>query len=334
MPLVAGGGRIALTPEALLRLAAGCGEAAAELARIRLQASSTAGSVGEALDLSGSLPEVERWLQEWAVDLLRRVRFLQAEASAGLVLTAVGLLKAVDQTTHGREAVRLHRQLRDAWSLYDRALAAGEFGRYGDLGSLGRWLAWQETVSSWGLPINWARAATHMGDEAIAAGKSVRFGKVAVEWTRVGHGTDILRGARWTRGLSKALGPIGFASDAIVLVRGSEYGGVRGRVDRAVAGVGLGSAGAAVAATALGLTAAPVVVTIAGGVAVGAAVWSVGNLTWDHRDDIARAVTSAAEWTGDRTEDAAGAIADAGEAAADLAGDVVDNVGDALTFWD
>lgn len=259
---------------------------------------------------------------------------MQAHESTAWVLSAIGLLKGVDATTHGLEAVTLHKGLSRAWELYDRALRSGEFGRYGDLRSLQRWLAWQETVSAWGLPIDWARAATHMGDEAIAAGKSVRFGKVAVKWTRVGHGTDILRGARWTRGLSKALGPIGFASDLIVVLRGSEYEGVRGDVDRGIATAGLVTAAAAVGATAAGLTLAPVIVTAAGVVAVGAAAWSVGNLAWDHRDDVARAVTSAAEWTGDRIEDAAGAIADAGEAAADLAGDVVDNVGDALTFWD
>ncbi|MDP9067290.1 MAG: hypothetical protein M3N53_02940 [Actinomycetota bacterium] len=333
-PVAAGGGRIALDPESLLRLAAGCGEAAAELATIRLQAVAVAGAVGETLDLTCSLPECERWLRERAIDLVQRVRFLVDEESTLVILGAIGLLKGIDQTTHGVTAVRLHKQMRRAWELYSRALSLDEFGRYGDLRSLGRWLKWQETVSAWGLPIDWARAVTNMGDDAVALGQSVRFGKVAVRWTQVGHGTDIVRSVKWARGLSRALGPVGFVTDAVVVWQGSEYAGIRGDADRALALGGLVTGAAAVGATALGLAAAPALVTLAGAAAVTGAVWSVGNLAWDNRDDIGQAITSTVEWTGDRIEEAGEAIGDAAEAVGGAVGDAVDNVADAVTFWD
>lgn len=330
----AAGGRIALEPEGLLRLAAGCGEASAEIRTIRLQAEALAGSVGEPLTLSCELAVTEQWLQDWAVEIMRRIRFLAGDGAAAWALTGIGLVKAVDQVTHGRAAWALNRKLTAAWELYNDAIKTGEFGHHADLRSLNRWFAWQETVSGWGLPIDWARAATHMGDNAIELGRDVKFGKTALRWSDASQGTRILRSTRSARWMSRALGPIGYVSDAWVVWKGSDYEGTRGTVDRVVSGFSLLGGAAAVGATALGLAAAPAVVTVAGAVALGAGVWAVGNMAWDNRDDIANAVTSAADWTGDRVEDAGEAIEDAAGAVAEGAGDAVESVADAVTFWD
>jgi hypothetical protein len=98
-----------------------------------------------------------------------------------------------------------------------------------------------------------------------------------------------LKGLRGTVG--KVTPFISMVTSADTMIRGSSMPGARGDIDRyVVAPVTLGASGVA-AASALGIIAlTPGGQVVVGAVLIGAGVWVVGNIAYDHRKEIAHAV--------------------------------------------
>lgn len=75
-------------------------------------------------------------------------------------------------------------------------------------------------------------------------------------------------------------------------------------------------------------------VTPVGWAAAGAGVlaygaWSLGNLAWDHREQIGQFMSDSASWVGDKATDAWNATSGAVSDATDWAGDKLSDVGSA-----
>jgi hypothetical protein len=207
-----------------------------------------------------------------------------------------------------------NRRALPAWRLYNRIVRPIS-ERYGPNHptTLRTYLRWQQLVSN-SAPI----------DEVLPA--------VGAR----GYPSNAGLGTRLFRGVGKALGPVGVATSAYGLTQPAPHEGWRGTGDRAAQVGGLFSGGIATAAL-LGATIAPPVAIAAAVVGTGVALWTLGNLAWDYRHEIAGAVGDAGTWVADRAGVAAEFMGDTAETIGDgfeAAGDVASDVGDALTFWD
>jgi hypothetical protein len=97
-----------------------------------------------------------------------------------------------------------------------------------------------------------------------------------------------------------------------------------------MAGANLAASGTLLAAGAGVLTLTPPGAVIAGGVLVGTAAYAVGDLVYEHREEIGHAVETAGGWVVDQAESAGGWVMDEVSSAADAAGDVASTVADGL----
>jgi hypothetical protein len=132
------------------------------------------------------------------------------------------------------------------------------------------------------MPLAVAHEATRLRPGTAAA---LRASEAAAA---VGPGMSRLRVA------GKLAAPLDIALSAHTAINGSQYEGVRGGVDRGVAGA---SAVASAVVVAGMVAPVPVAGQVAAGVILTAAgVWVVGNMVYDHRKEIARAAVSAAEF--------------------------------------
>jgi hypothetical protein len=148
-------------------------------------------------------------------------------------------------------------------------------------------MLWQERIShSMSLDlaqrsIGVARGSKAEAELAEEAGPLAKFGNA---------GKALELGGKGLAGLDVVL-------NAYTVVHGSDYHGVRGDVDRGVAGMSVLAGG-----TLLAATVAPVPVAgqiAAGAILTGAAVWTAANLVADHKKEIARAVTGGAKFVAD-----------------------------------
>ena len=74
-----------------------------------------------------------------------------------------------------------------------------------------------------------------------------------------------------------------------------------------------GAAGAAGGVALLLGVANPVGATIAGAAVLGYGAWTVGNMIYDHRAEIAESFNTAKDWAGERLSDAGDFVADQGK---------------------
>jgi len=183
-----------------------------------------------------------------------------------------GLYGLFSNTMKVAEQRRLWKMLR-AWSFYQSevgpvALARGERS----MEALRAFMLWQQELS---------RVVPHGRLAAVLAGEgdALKYMKVAV---------GPLKGLRTATG--KVTPFISLITSTDTLIRGSTLPGWRGDVDRyVVAPVTIGASGVA-AASALGIIAlTPGGQVVVGAVLIGAGVWVVGNMAWDHRKEIAHA---------------------------------------------
>jgi len=147
-----------------------------------------------------------------------------------------------------------------------------------DLRTLAAYFRWQEKTSQF-VPLTSGKQASTFFEEEEAL---LRRGIPALEDSRAGM---ILRTG------SKVLAVVGLPVNAYIAVEGSPYHGVRGGVDRTVAGATVLATAAELTGVAALVPGGQVVVAV---VLVGAGVWVVGNVIYDNRRAIAHAAVSAA----------------------------------------
>jgi len=167
-----------------------------------------------------------------------------------------------------------------AWDLYKTEVMPWALrGRTTSLEAVNSWMLWQQEISRFMTPSQLAAVVKEEGD--------------AARYLRVAAGP--LRGLRGVAG--KVTPVLGLATNLDTMVRGSSLPGWRGKVDRfGAAPMGFGAAGVA-GAGAIGLIA----LTPPGEIAVGVVLlaaggWALGNLVYDNRHAIARAVVGGAKW--------------------------------------
>lgn len=138
--------------------------------------------------------------------------------------------------------------------------------------------------------------------------------------------------ARMADSVHRWLGPIGFAGDVHGVVD-PPHDGVRGEVDRAVAGT---SAVAFIARVVLPVVApalGPVAVPVATAIVIGGTVYELASLAYDHRAGVGSAMVAEAARAEDRIEDLARLAADVGDTidgATDRAADDLESLGAAV----
>jgi hypothetical protein len=179
------------------------------------------------------------------------------------------------------EQRRLWQMLR-AWSLYQSEVAPIAARGERSMEALRAFMLWQQELS---------RIVPHGKLAAVLAGEGD-----AAKYMRIAAGP--LKGLRGTVG--KVTPFISMITSTDTMIRGSTMPGWRGDVDRyVVAPVTLGASGVA-GASALGIIAlTPGGQIVVGAVLIGAGVWVVGNIAWDHRKEIAHAVAKGGKFVVD-----------------------------------
>ena len=135
------------------------------------------------------------------------------------------------------------------------------------------------------------------------------FPKAGAHAQRGAFGTALrgLQESRAARLAGRAFLPLTVLSGARDVVTGGGYDGARGVATRA-----FGAAGAAGGVALLIGVANPVGATIAGAAVLGYGAWTVGNMIYDHREEIAASFNTAKDWAGERLSNVGDAVADGG----------------------
>ncbi|MDR1386330.1 MAG: WXG100 family type VII secretion target [Propionibacteriaceae bacterium] len=144
-------------------------------------------------------------------------------------------------------------------------------------------------------------------------------------------------------GVAPALGVLGGGLSVVFgineIVSGNDHSGWRDVGDRVSGGLqvvsGVGVAALAIGGAALLATpAGPVIAAVAVVAGVAAAAWELGNLVYDHWDDITGFFSDVGAWIGDRAVDAWNAAGDAAVWVGNRAADAAQWVGDrAVDAW-
>ena len=136
------------------------------------------------------------------------------------------------------------------------------------------------------------------------------FPKTGAHAQRGAIGTALrgLQESRVARLAGKAFLPLTAVSGIADVVTGGGYDGARGAATRA-----FGAAGALGAGALLLGVANPVGITVAGAAVLGYGAWTLGNMIYDNRAEIAESFNAAKDWAGERLSDAGDYVADKGK---------------------
>jgi hypothetical protein len=225
-------------------------------------------------------------LEHCAHDLAARALWAIAAGYGTLRIAPVaavrGLWGLFSSTTKVGEQRRVLAMVR-GWSFYKSEVLPWELaGRSSSPEALGAWMLWQQEISRF-VPAS--RLSTIVEGEGGAA-----------SYLRVAAGP--LRGVRVVAG--KVTPFISLATSTDTLIRGSNLPGWRGDVDRyGVAPVAIGASGVAAAGVVGLIAVTPPGEVAIGVVLIGVGAWSVGNIAYDHRKEIAHAVVSTGKFVVD-----------------------------------
>lgn len=114
-----------------------------------------------------------------------------------------------------------------------------------------------------------------------------------------------LQESRVARLAGRAALPLTVLSGGHDVITGGGYDGARGVATRA-----FGAAGALGGAALLLGVANPIGATVAGAAVLGYGAWSLGNMVYDHRAEIAESFVAAKDWAGKRLSDIGESVAD------------------------
>lgn len=186
----------------------------------------------------------------------------------------------------------------------------------------------------------WTKGTAYAQFLRAATAPITSYPEMLRNWQRADDAVDTFKNGKPGGGLlgkvigSRAAGVVGraflpttIAAGVLDVYNGGGYDGARGWATR-----GFGLAGAVGAGALLVLSLNPVGIAIAGGAVLAYGAWSLGNLVWDHREEIGAFLTSA----GGAVRDAAAtawnttsvAVSDAVDWADSQIGKVTDSVSD------
>lgn len=278
-------------------------------------------------------------------DAQQRALNTQAAGHAESVGAALSLLAEVDRQVADRlAAVPVPQTLGSAVDAYlaralesrDVLAALGVVGAGGvALGQVIQKLVGSATKS--GAYLQYLRAATAPITDYATFVRNLDAADTALDTLRFGKADGGILGRVIGQGPARLVGraflPLTVLTGGIDAVTGGGYEGARGWATR---GFGLAGAGGAAALLIGGAALGPVGVAVAGGAVLAYGLWSVGNLAWDHREEIGEflttagghvadawhtttgAVSDAAEWAGEQVAGAGRAVREAGEAVRDM----------------
>lgn len=138
-----------------------------------------------------------------------------------------------------------------------------------------------------------------------------------------------LMGSKFAKVAGKAFLPVTLVSGLVDTFTGGGYDGARGWATRGFGLAGAAGAGALMASSAGLIALGPVGLGVAGAAVLGYGAWQLGNLAWDHREEIGKFFKDAGSWTADRASDVAHWTSDRVDDAKDWAKDRVSDVEDA-----
>ena len=186
---------------------------------------------------------------------------------------AAKALNALNAWRYAQDANLLLKQTRNLEEA--KAIAVATIHGADDYKALRAWMQAQEVVSSY-------------ADDASRAGRAAVDARQAL--------IDSLRvGGKF----AKALAVVGVVSGAYDMIN-PQHDGWRGGTDRVMGGVAVVAGGAQLLAAAGLIALGPVGAGIVAGALIATAAWAVGNLVWDHREQIGHALETAGNWVGDQ----------------------------------
>ena len=183
---------------------------------------------------------------------------------------------ALDALNNWRAAADAELLLRQTRNLEEaKAVAVATIHGARDYRALKAWMEAQEVVAS-------------VADDARRATEAATSARTA-----------FLDSVKLTSKFAKACAVVGVVSGAWDVVD-PPHEGWRGAGDRVMGGVAVVAGGAQLLAMAGLLTLGPVGAGIVAGALIVTAAWTVGNLIWDHREQIGDALETAGRWVGDQ----------------------------------
>ncbi len=211
--------------------------------------------------------QVYRTFKDWTDPSLGLVSLGQGFGQTGAALDALNSWR------YAYDAELLLRQTRNLEEA--KAIAVATVHGADDYRALRAWMQAQEVVS-------------RFADDAQRATEAATTARAA-----------FLDSVRVTSKLAKVCAVIGVVGGAYDVVN-PQHDGWRGAADRVMGGVAVLAGGAQLAAMAGLLTLGPVGAGIVAGALIVTAAWTVGNLVWDHREQIGHAMETAGKWVADQ----------------------------------
>ncbi|MDX6225127.1 MAG: hypothetical protein QOE64_1503 [Frankiales bacterium] len=270
-------------------------EAAARAAAAEISRWASAGLVGAAGASPAALAR-QAWREGWGAWSSLPAKLLQKLNGLRGGIAAYGRLSLYAEWASG---------LASRVSAAESALAAevGALGETESLSALNAWMRFQETTSAADKLLAEAQPVAAFGDAASPAMSAV----------------------------SRVALPLAIAGDVVTIIKPGDEQGAHATTTRVMAGANLAASGTLLAAGAGVLTLTPPGAIIVGGVLVGTAVYAVGDLVYEHREEIGHALETAGGWVVDEVETAGREIEDVASTVADGVGDAADAVGDGLS---
>jgi len=211
--------------------------------------------------------QVYRTFKDWSDPSLGLLSLGQGFGQTGAALDA---LKNWRYAYDAELLLRQTRNLEEA-----KAIAVATVHGAQDYRALRAWMQAQQVVSQY-------------ADDAQRATEAATTARAA-----------FLDTVRLTSKFAKACAVIGVVGGAYDLVD-PQHDGWRGAGDRVMGGAAVLAGGAQLAMMAGLLTLGPVGAGIVAGALIVTAAWTVGNLVWDHREQIGHALETAGNWVGDQ----------------------------------
>jgi uncharacterized protein YukE len=242
----------------------------------------------------------------------------------------------------GELARQAWREGWDVWSSLPAKLLQKANGLRGAIGAFGRLNLYADWASGLGSRVGAAEAALEADIAALGETESLSALNAWMRFRQTASAADQLlaeaqpvvafgdASSPVLSTVGKVALPLAIAGDVATIIKPGEEKGAHATATRVMAGANLAASGTLLAAGAGVLTLTPPGAVIAGGVLVGTAAYAVGDLVYEHREEIGHAVETAGGWVVDQAESAGGWVMDEVSSAADAAGDVASTVADGL----
>jgi hypothetical protein len=211
--------------------------------------------------------QVYRTFKDWSDPNLALLSLGQGLGQTGAALDALNKWRSA------YDAELLLRQTRNLEEA--KAIAVATVHGADDYRALRAWMEAQEVVS-------------RFADDAQRATQAASEARVA-----------FLDTVRLTSKFAKVCAVIGVVGGAYDLIN-PQHDGWRGAGDRVMGGVAVLAGGAQLAVMAGLLTLGPVGAGVVAGALIVTAAWTLGNVVWDHREQIGHALETAGKWVGDQ----------------------------------